>query len=185
MQATVHPSALAIWIANVPIPPAPPCTRYVSPGARCAIWYTVPWIVHAASGRAAASTRVTPSGHGQQLALGHGYFLRVRAPAQQRAYLVTDLPAGDLRAQPDDPARAFHAGVGRRSRRRGVVALPLQDVCPVEPGRRDLHEHLARAGHRVGHFLQAQDLGSARMGDDDRTHEVSPDCRSRGCAAAS
>ena len=71
-------------------------------------------------------------------------------------------------------------GVGRRPRRRGVVALPLQDVGPVEPGRRDLHEHLARAGHRIGHLLQAQDLGSAGLGDDDRSHEVSPDCRSRG-----
>ena len=61
-------------MAKVPIPPAPPWTRNVSPGPRWAIWYTVPWIVHVASGSAAASTRDTPSGTGSNWPWGTATF---------------------------------------------------------------------------------------------------------------
>jgi hypothetical protein len=64
VAATVAPSACASWIAIVPIPPAPPCTRNVSPGWRPAIMNTLDHTVAATSGSADAVTRSTPAGTG-------------------------------------------------------------------------------------------------------------------------
>ena len=52
------------WIAIVPMPPAPPCTRKVSPGCSPAIMKTLDHTVHATSGSAAAVTTSMPSGIG-------------------------------------------------------------------------------------------------------------------------
>ena len=64
MVNTRAPYAAASWIANVPMPPAPPCTSSVSSGRRPAIMKTLDHTVHATSGSAAAVTRSTPSGTG-------------------------------------------------------------------------------------------------------------------------
>ena len=61
---TVADSALASWIANVPMPPAPPCTSSVSPGWRPAIMNTLDQTVQATSGIDPAATRSRPSGIG-------------------------------------------------------------------------------------------------------------------------
>ena len=61
---TRAPSAFVSWIANVPMPPAPPWTRNVSPARRPATIITFDHTVAATSGRAAAVTRSTPSGRG-------------------------------------------------------------------------------------------------------------------------
>ena len=62
VQATLAPKALASWIAIVPIPLLPPCTRRVSPLASPASWNTLEYTVHAVSGKAAAA--VTPTFRG-------------------------------------------------------------------------------------------------------------------------
>ena len=51
-------------MANVPMPPAPPCTRKCSSGCSPATMKTFDHTVQATSGSAAAVTRSTPSGTG-------------------------------------------------------------------------------------------------------------------------
>ena len=59
---TREPFAAASWIAKVPIPPAPPCTRNASPGASRPIAKTFDQTVQNTSGSPAASANETPSG---------------------------------------------------------------------------------------------------------------------------
>ena len=68
--ATRAPRAWASWIANVPMPPAPPWTRNVSSGRRPATMNTLDHTVAATSGSAAAVTRSTPSGTGMTCPAG-------------------------------------------------------------------------------------------------------------------
>ena len=67
---TRAPSWAASWIANVPMPPAPPCTSSVSSGCSPATMNTFDQTVHATSGRAAAVDQVDAVGHRHQLAGG-------------------------------------------------------------------------------------------------------------------
>ncbi len=94
----------------------------------------------------------------------------VAATGQQGHAGLTDLPALDTRAdgvdvaghlEPDDVGRP----VGRR-----VVALPLQQVGPVDPRSQHGDHHLARPRHRVGHLGQLQHLGPAETVRHDRSH---------------
>ena len=105
MAATRAPSAFATWIACVPMPPVPPCTRNVSPAASRAVITTFDHTVHATSGIPAAVTRSTPVGHGQQLRRGHRHLLGVPAAREQRAHRVADLPARDALAERRDVPR--------------------------------------------------------------------------------
>src|SRR5690606_3041028 len=61
---TRAPSAVASWIANVPMPLPPPCTSTVSPSLSLPKSTRLDQTVHATSGRPAASTRSTPRGTG-------------------------------------------------------------------------------------------------------------------------
>ena len=70
VAATVAPSARATWIAWLPIPLAPPCTRMISPGLSRAVSTRLDHTVQAASGRPAASAMLTPSGIGITWAAG-------------------------------------------------------------------------------------------------------------------
>ena len=57
--------------------------------------------------------------------------------------------------------------VGGAGRRR-VVALPLQEVGPVDRGGRHVEQHLARPGLGVGDLAVDQHLGAAGAVGDDR-----------------
>ena len=77
--------------------------------------------------------------------------------------------ARDALARRDDLAGDLEPGNGRGARRRRIAAVPLEHVGPVDPGERDLDQHLARrrAAARAA-VSGAQHLGSARLGDPDR-----------------
>ena len=60
----------ASWIAIVPMPDEPPCTRSVSPGRRPAAMKTFDQTVQTTSGSPAASTRSTPAGTGSTCPAG-------------------------------------------------------------------------------------------------------------------
>ena len=66
---TVHPSDLAYWIANWPIPPAPPCTRKVSPLAS-PTWSMLEMTVAVTSMSVDAVTGSMPSGMGRSWPAG-------------------------------------------------------------------------------------------------------------------
>src|SRR4051794_16247073 len=72
---TVHstgpaPRALATWMAMVPIPLDPPCTRNDSPDDSRATCTTFDQTVQATSGNAAAVMRSTPAGIGMHCPAG-------------------------------------------------------------------------------------------------------------------
>lgn len=74
VTATLAPTALASWMAMVPMPLEPPCTRRVSPGRRWEIMKTFDQTVQATSGSAAALFRSTPSGTGSSCPAGTATF---------------------------------------------------------------------------------------------------------------
>jgi hypothetical protein len=82
----------------------------------------------------------------------------------------TLLPAGHSRPDPDDPAGALQARVGRSARWRRVEALPLHHIRRVDTGRGDLDQDLTLAGNRIRYLFQTQYFGPTRGGDDDRVH---------------
>ena len=59
---TVQPIAFAIWIAAVPMPEPPACTRIVSPGSSLALSNSMCCTVENAIGAQAASRNDTPAG---------------------------------------------------------------------------------------------------------------------------
>ena len=71
------------------------------------------------------------------------------APAsQQGRHLVSDLPTGDVRADRHDLACDLQTRQIAGARRRGIAALALEDVRPVDACRRNPDQHLALAGLR-------------------------------------
>ena len=70
VASTRMPRARATWIACVPIPPAPPWTRRVSPSRAAAAMNTLENTVAATSGSPAAATGSTPSGSGSTCSHG-------------------------------------------------------------------------------------------------------------------
>ena len=115
--------------------------------------------VQATSGSAAASGQGQPGRHRQQLAGRDRHPLRVPAAAEQRAHLGADRPAGHPVAERGDPARALQPRVRRGARRRRVVALPLQEVGPVDRAGDDLDEHLAGPGAGSGTSVHSSTSG--------------------------
>ena len=65
VASTVAPKAEASWIAVVPMPDEPPCTRKLSPGRRRPRSKTLVQTVKKVSGTAPASTIDRPSGTGR------------------------------------------------------------------------------------------------------------------------
>ena len=126
--------------------------------------------MHTVSGSAAASTRRRGLRGGQELARGNRDLLGVTAAREQRAHLVTGLPAGHAGADRGDGARALKARVRRGPLGRRIEALALHHVGPVHRGSGHVDEDLARPGHRVGDLGPLQNLGTAWFGDDDRVH---------------
>ena len=106
VTATVAPSIRATWMAIVPIPELPPWISTVCRADSPAVITRFDHTVQVTSGRPAALTRSTPSGHRQHLHGGHDHPLRVPAAGQQRADLVADLPADDAGADRGDHARS-------------------------------------------------------------------------------
>ena len=143
---TRAPRAAASWIAIEPMPPAPPCTRNHSSRRRPPIMNTFDQTVHATSGRLAAVLEGHPGGHRHHLARGADDPLGVPAARQQRAALVADAPAGHAVADGRDGAAALEPEHVGGTGRRGVVALPLQQVGPVDGGRDDRDGDLAGTG---------------------------------------
>jgi len=65
----------------------------------------------------------------------------------------------------DDGPRTLQARVRRRAGRGRVVALPLQQVGPVEAGGGDGDQDLAGPGDGVGHLGPGEHLRTARFGN--------------------
>ncbi|KMS82714.1 hypothetical protein ACZ91_57125 [Streptomyces regensis] len=106
----------------------------------------------------------------QQLARGHGHLLGVATACQQGAHLVADLPLGDALAELRDRPRTLQAEDLARAGRRRIVAHPLHHVRPVDGRRRDVEEHLAGRGFRIGDLGQFEILWWAWFPEHDRAH---------------
>ena len=112
------------------------------------------------------------------VALGKGQALRHRraaifgvAPAgHQRTDGIADLPACDAIAEGDDLAGDLQARNIGGPRRRSIAPLPLQDVRPIDAGRRHLHQYLAGRRLRRRPLAGREDLRSAGLLDLDGGH---------------
>ena len=109
----------------------------------------------------------------EQLARRHGDLLRIPTAGQQRADLVPDGPAVDAVAELRDTPAHLETRVCRRAGRRVVVPLSLHDVRPVHPGGDHLDDDLTGPGHRVGHVVEDEGLGSTGLRERDRLHVAS------------
>ena len=83
VTATSAPSARTIWMAWVPIPLAPPCTKTSSPAASPAVMTRLDHTVQATSGSPAASCRLTPAGSGSTCAAGTATYCAYPPPASR------------------------------------------------------------------------------------------------------
>ena len=98
----------------------------------------------------------------------------VATAAEQRAYLVAELPSGDAITESRNGATAFQAQYGRGARRRAVVACPLQQIRPVDASRSHVEQHFAWPGHGCIDLGEGQHLRPARLGRDDSFHTHEP-----------
>jgi len=113
---------------------------------------------------------VVALGKGQALRHRRTAILGIAAAGHQGADRVADLPARDAIPERDDLAGDLQAGNIGSTRRRRIAALALQDVRPIDPGRRDLDQHFA--GRRMGRWPLAgrQHFRSAERLDLDGGH---------------
>ena len=97
--------------------------------------------------------------------------LGVAAAAQQGADPVAGPPAS---CAPDHLPGDLQAQGVRRAGGRGIAAHALQEVGPVDPGRRDADQDLALAGFRAGKAGRLQGLGAAAsaLHGDGRHHRL-------------
>ena len=100
--------------------------------------------MNSVSGIAAASTIVSAVGHRQALADRRDRIFGIAAAGEQGADRLADQLGGHVLAGRGDDARDFEAGNRGRAGRRRIEAAALQHVGPVDPGRGDLDQHLAR-----------------------------------------
>jgi hypothetical protein len=110
------------------------------------------------------------------------------SPAHQQAHhAVAGTEPVHTLAGTEDLAGELEAGdLDRRLRSRlRVVAGPLEQVGPVDPGRLDLHQQVVGPRHRVGNVAVLEDLGSAGSRDHRGLHaeSLSPR-RPIGCVMA-
>jgi hypothetical protein len=95
----------------------------------------------------------------QHMAGVDGDPLGIAPAAQQGAHPVADGPARHPFAYGFDLARDLKPENVRSARWRGIAAVALQQVGPIDPGGMDPDDHLAGAGHRIGAFGDLQRLG--------------------------
>ena len=88
VAATRAPSALATWMAWLPMPLLPPWIRNVSPAASRPAATMFDQTVQATSGSPPAVTRSTPAGMGSSWAAGTATCSAYPPPASKRAHLV-------------------------------------------------------------------------------------------------
>ena len=160
---TRAPARAASWMAIVPMPLEPPCTRKASPAPQPGQQEDVRPDGAGDLGQRRGGGQLDAGGPGQQLPRRDGDPLGVAAAGEQRAHLVADRPAGHALADLADDAAALQAEDVAGALRRRVEALPLQEVGAVHRRRRDVDDHLARAAHRVGHLAPAEHLGTAGL----------------------
>ena len=155
VATTRAPSACASWIANVPMPPAPPWTRKTSSGRSPAIMNTLDQTVQATSGRAAAVTRSTPVRHRHHLTGGHHDLRGVPAAGQQGAHLVTEAPLGRRPARSPRPCRCT-PGRGRPRPRAAAGRTPCRcsRSARLTAVAATSTSDLAGAGHGVGQLAR-------------------------------
>ncbi len=93
----------------------------------------------------------------------------IAAARDERADLLADEVSSAL-SRFDDRAGHFESEDVRRSGRRRIEAPALEDVGPIDAGRGDLDQHLARADARHRPFDQRKLLRAVRLRRDDGLH---------------
>ena len=109
--------------------------------------------------------------HRQQLACGDGDAGGIPAAGEQRAGLVANGPTGDVRAHRRHSSAALEPQVCRCARWRGIVPLPLEQVCAVDTGSDDVQDHLVGAWGGVGDLGKGERLGASGCGHGDGQHD--------------
>ncbi len=89
-----------------------------------------------------------------------------------QAYLVSDFPFGNSRADALYGSRDFKAQVQRSAWRWRIVALSLHDVCSVQCSRSRFDEHFSLACFRIRDLPELQDFRTAWLGNLDGPHLV-------------
>ena len=119
----------------------------------------------------------------QGVRLVDGAELGIASPGNEGGDPVALAMAGNAGPERGDCPRDLQAEDVARARRGRVEAEALQHVRPVDPGRLDLDQDLARLRDRARALDEGQDLGAAGTGGDDRahgferfSHRVSPLC---------
>ena len=131
-------------------------------------------------GQGSGGGEVEGVGHREELTGGRGDLLGVAAAGEQRGDAIADAPVLHVGAELDDRARDLEAGDLRRTRRRVVEALPLQEVGAIHSGGVDSDEDLVRPDLRGGDVGELQCLGISGGGNRDSAHVTTVD---RGAVA--
>ena len=120
VTATRAPTSRPSWTAIVPIPEPPPWTSRTSPGWMFAVMKMFDQTVQATSGRAAASSRLTPAGTGSSWPAGTVTFSAYPPPVSRAQTSSPDGPAVDAVAElqryarsPRDPGMPTSRAAGR------------------------------------------------------------------------
>ena len=113
---------------------------------------------------------VHPARHRKHLRGGHRDPFRIPSPGEQRAHLVADAQSGHAGAQLRDAPRHLEPGVRGSVLRRRIETPALHDVRAVHRARHDVDQHLARLRRRIRNLRPLQDVGLARLADNDRLH---------------
>ena len=166
---TVAPNARASWIAVVPMPLVPPCTRKRSPAARCPSWKTFAQTVKKVFRDARRLFHGKALWHRQALWAGRQAILGVAAAGDERADAVALTPAG-VRGRGGDGARDFHSEDGRCSGRGRILAGALHEVGTVDPGGCDADHDFAGSRHGSWAFGEAEDFRWSGLCDLDVLH---------------
>ena len=165
---TRTPSALASWIAVVPMPLAPPCTKMALAGGQAGAVEEVGPHGEDGLGQRRGGKHVEARGQRQDLGRGHGAISGVSAAGEKRTHGVAGPQGIDARAHAYDRPGDFETGDIRGAGRRRVMPAPLQEIGMVDPGRGGRDQHLAGRGRRP--LGEAQNLGPAGPGDLDAGH---------------
>jgi hypothetical protein len=96
--------------------------------------------------------------------------LGVASAGKQRAYFVTDVPPEHTFTELSHRAGALQPDDLADPRWRGVAALSLQQVSPVDRGCGDVDQYLAAIWCGIGLLAELQYFWAAVLGDGDGAH---------------
>ena len=159
-------------MAKVPIPLAPPCTREGFARLQAADFEYVAPDRHRDFRQGSGFEHGQSFRNGQALWRGNSDIFRVAAANEQSAHVIADRPSRNAAADGNYLACDFEAQHIGRAWRDRIFAAPLRQIRSVDPGGRDLDQHLAVGCAGNSAFDKVEDLRSAGDACNDGQHRI-------------